>query len=574
MIYEVGNGGVNTINALPWQTIGAGDTVRIHARPEPYRELMFIGNSGRPGAPIIVEGVADTFGKLPVISADRAVMSKSQDWWNADRGLCRVSGSSTPANKFVTDLIIRNLRFVDARFGGQVLREDGSPHFRYIENMAAIQVEKGERLLFENVEVDNSGCGFFIGTAHGFPPSRDITFRNCRQTNMGYSGNGQVHGNYTEAVNVIYDRCYIGMVPDGGAAIKSRDAGLTVVRSTINGGNYCIDCVNTNLGKALVDADPSFGWTNLIEDNIIIKRNRSQQETVFHFGRDTPDGLAQGLTRFKRNTVVLLHRGHALLFLINDPRTVVECEDSYFFKPGLKRVVGRQDWDNEDSLPYYGVKGVFGQSGKLIMRNCVLPEGAKAGESWSPICFQWDDKAYRRATVDGKEVRIPDEVELVKENCRHRNAFEPERLIDYLLEIDLGQRQGPWFSGTDVITKIGGTWSSITNELAGIGATGIRALPTAMTTPLPPVPTTPPPVPTTPPPVPTTPPPTPLPPTSEPSIDEKVKGLAAARVRIVAKRLALDKEIADKRDELDKEIAAYEKELDEVRKRILNLDLP
>lgn len=562
MIYEVGNSGANTISALPWPLIGAGDTVRIHARPEPYRELMFIGNSGRPGAPIIVEGVADTFGKLPVISADRAVMSKAQDWWNADRGLIRVSGSSIPANKFVTDLTIRNLRLADARFGGQCLREDGTLNFRYIENMAAIQVEKGERILFDNVEVDNSGCGFFIGTAHGFPPSRDITFRNCRQTNMGYSGNGQVHGNYTEAVNVIYDGCYIGMVSDGGAAVKSRDAGLTVTRSTIDGGNYCIDCVNTNLGKALVDADPSFTWTNRIEDNIILKRNRSQQEAVFHFGRDTPDGLAQGLTRFKRNTVVLLHRGQALLFLINDPRTIVECEDSYFFKPGLKKVVGRQDWDNEDSLPYYGVKGVFGSSGKLVMRNCVLPEGAKAGESWSNICFFWDDKAYRRTTVDGKEVRIPDAVELVKENCRHRNAFEPERLIDYVLETDLGQRQGPWFSGTDVVKKIDGTWSSLTNELAGIGANRIYSFPTPSATPLP---TTPPPTPEPPPaPEPTTPPPTPPPPpASEPSIDNKLKSLQADRLRIVALR-----------DELTKATVAYEKALDEVRKRISNLNLP
>src|SRR5687768_8463017 len=51
--YQVGSGQTfDSIAAVPWPSLTAGDTVRIHWRAEPYREKILISNSGTAERPI------------------------------------------------------------------------------------------------------------------------------------------------------------------------------------------------------------------------------------------------------------------------------------------------------------------------------------------------------------------------------------------------------------------------------------------------------------------------------------------------------------------------------------------
>ncbi|HFC52967.1 MAG TPA: hypothetical protein ENJ43_00865, partial [Gammaproteobacteria bacterium] len=71
--YPVGPGqSYASISEVPWGELGPGDTVRIHYRPEPYREKIVISTSGSEDDPIRICGVAGPNGERPVLDGDGA----------------------------------------------------------------------------------------------------------------------------------------------------------------------------------------------------------------------------------------------------------------------------------------------------------------------------------------------------------------------------------------------------------------------------------------------------------------------------------------------------------------------
>ena len=64
---------MDSIADVPWATLGPGDTVRIHWRPEPYKEKWVICRQGTAELPITVIGVPGSNGELPVIDGVGAV---------------------------------------------------------------------------------------------------------------------------------------------------------------------------------------------------------------------------------------------------------------------------------------------------------------------------------------------------------------------------------------------------------------------------------------------------------------------------------------------------------------------
>src|SRR5689334_12521312 len=88
--YEVGPGKpLANVGDVPWESLAAGDTVLIYARPTPYREKWVISRAGTAAQPITVRGVADASGNLPVISGDGAATRLQLDYTNESRGIIK-----------------------------------------------------------------------------------------------------------------------------------------------------------------------------------------------------------------------------------------------------------------------------------------------------------------------------------------------------------------------------------------------------------------------------------------------------------------------------------------------------
>src|SRR5262245_320619 len=81
-VFDVGFGqAYSSIGAVPWTSLTAGDTVRIHWRSAvqggDYHEKINISGQGTADAPIQIIGVRGPNGELPVINGANATTSTS-----------------------------------------------------------------------------------------------------------------------------------------------------------------------------------------------------------------------------------------------------------------------------------------------------------------------------------------------------------------------------------------------------------------------------------------------------------------------------------------------------------------
>ena len=110
--YEVGPGKTYaTPSDVPWESLGAGDTVLIYWRSTPYKDKWVICRQGQAGAPITVRGVPGTGGERPVIDGIDAVTRAQLNYWNEERGLLKIGGANTPADVMPQYIVIESLEF-------------------------------------------------------------------------------------------------------------------------------------------------------------------------------------------------------------------------------------------------------------------------------------------------------------------------------------------------------------------------------------------------------------------------------------------------------------------------------
>ncbi len=113
--YEVGPAKpLSSIGAVPWATLGAGDTVLIYWRSTPYKEKWVIARQGTAVAPITISGVAGPEGQLPIIDGANAITAPGLNYWNENRGVIKIGGSNTPSDTMPTYIDVSNLEIINA----------------------------------------------------------------------------------------------------------------------------------------------------------------------------------------------------------------------------------------------------------------------------------------------------------------------------------------------------------------------------------------------------------------------------------------------------------------------------
>ena len=299
--YEVGPGReMNDPLAVPWADLQAGDVVRIHRREEAYRCKFVLCCRGTAEAPVVVSGVADGQGRLPVIDGRDAVTPPGLNFWNEPRGVVKIGGANVPADRTPAHVVLENLDIRSARPGFSFAGRDGRAE--YASNAAAVFVEKGEHLTIRGCRLHDCGNGLFVAGA-----ARAVTVRDCRLWDNGIEGSFYEHNAYTEAAGMTYLGCDFGPLRAGcgGNNLKDRSAGLTVRRCRIVGGNRQLDLVDAGRSDTL--EHPAYGHA-LIEDNLLVETDSAGNGQVVHFGGDS---AATGRYRpgplvLRNNTVVSL----------------------------------------------------------------------------------------------------------------------------------------------------------------------------------------------------------------------------------------------------------------------------
>ncbi|RME42635.1 MAG: right-handed parallel beta-helix repeat-containing protein [Deltaproteobacteria bacterium] len=303
-----------TPSEVPWEGLTGGTLVRIHARPEPYRDKWVIGTVATAQAPLVVLGVPDRTGNLPIVSGEDAVTRSRLDYWNEARSLLKIGGSNAPHSGIPTWIVVEGIEFRRARPPFSFIDARGRRR-TYAQNAAALHIETGVRIAIRKCRIHDSANGIFA--SHG---SRDLLVQGNHIFGNGLPGSIYAHGAYTESLGIRYEfNRFSPPCPGcGGNGLKDRSAGTVIRFNTIEGGNRLLDLVESTHPE--ITGDPTYRET-FVYGNILITGGEGEEE-IIHYGGDGPRRQAYraGTLYFYHNTVISRRCGRTTLLLLSSSR--------------------------------------------------------------------------------------------------------------------------------------------------------------------------------------------------------------------------------------------------------------
>ena len=382
LTFEVGPGKTYAnVGDVPWESLGAGDTVLIYYRAAPYKEKFVLSRVGTPSAPITVRGVLGPLGERPVLDGNGATTRAQLDYYSRSRGVIKIGGSTVPFADGVTVMpqwiTIENLDIRSARPPYSFTGPSGAVE-SYPNNAATIYLEFGENITVRNCVLHDSGNGFFSFSSNTIA-SRNILVEGNYIYDNGNDGSIFEHNNYTESLGITFQYNHFGPLRAGagGNNLKDRSAGLVVRYNWIEGGNRQLDLVHAE-DSSILRSDPSYR-TTFVYGNVVIEHPNSGNNDIVLYGGDggSANKFRKGTLYFYNNTFVSDRTDRTRLFRLstNDESCDARNNIAYVTAGGANLVVldntGRltltQNWFKTGWTPFQvnRPKGTITDNGTL-----------------------------------------------------------------------------------------------------------------------------------------------------------------------------------------------------------------
>jgi hypothetical protein len=323
--YEVGPGHLPSIGDVPWESLAPGDTVLINWRAQPYKEKWVIARQGTAEQPITVMGVPGTNGALPVVEGIDATTRLQLDYWNEERSVVKVGGSSIPS-QFPKHIVIENL---DIKSGRQpyAFTSDNDQPSSYNKNAASIHIEQGEHITVRNCILRDSGNGLFVGSS-----ATNVLIEKCWIYDNGVEGSYYEHNNYSGANRMVFQFNRFGPLRTGcdGNNLKDRSCGSVIRYNWIESGNRQLDLVDA--GESHIYDDPSYRDT-YVYGNILVEPDDAGNSQVCHYGGDDPstNHYRNGTLHFYNNTIVSTRSGNTTLLRLSTENEYADCRNNVIY---------------------------------------------------------------------------------------------------------------------------------------------------------------------------------------------------------------------------------------------------
>jgi hypothetical protein len=298
-IYEVGPGKpFARIIDCPLHDLKAGDQIHVYYQSEPYYEKFLLYGIGSEDAPIIVKGIPDLHGNMPVIDGASAVTNDQVSVTNEDRQIIKVGqASSLLADYIVIDgFELRNANNTNIFF------DTNGNEQQYLDNACGIRVEYGGNIIIRNCHIHDNGNGIQSGTTDN---KMALCIEHSHIHNNGVCSwmNSYIHNLYLSGENdthVIVQYSKIGHLLSNGQQVKTRARNFVFRYNWVEGGrNSQLDLVEdvSNMDTIVSDV--------YVYGNIIIKPDESENSSMIHFGGDQPDTNRRGTLYFFNNTCII-----------------------------------------------------------------------------------------------------------------------------------------------------------------------------------------------------------------------------------------------------------------------------
>lgn len=309
--YEVGPAQTYvTIGAVPWESLNAGDTVRIHYKATPYYEKFAINRIGTQLAPITVTGVPDGSGNLPMISGLNATTRAQLSYYGRQRSVIKIGQADAPA----AWIVLENLDISRAQGGGTYTAPSGATE-TYTNAASSIYVETADQVTIRNCVIHDSSNGLF--SAYG--PSTAILVTGCYIYGNGRSGSVYEHNVYTESRGITFENNRFGPLGAGclGNNLKDRSAGTVVRYNWIEGGNRQLDLVES-ADFADIRNDPAYRTTH-VYGNVLVEPAGDGNRQIIHYGGDNGDEsqYRKGTLHLYDNTLVSKRTDRTVLVMLD-----------------------------------------------------------------------------------------------------------------------------------------------------------------------------------------------------------------------------------------------------------------
>ncbi len=345
-VYEVGVAmPYPTIGDVPWESLVAGDNVRIHWQATAYHEKLVLAVHGTAASPIVIEGVPGPMGQLPVLDGASATTRSALNFWNEERGLVKIGGANTPASELGEWIVISGLELRGARDTTTFTGRAGAPT-AYNGNAAALFIEHGEHITVRGCILRDSGNGLFVS-----PASVDIHVEGNHILGNGNPGSIYEHNVYSEALGITFEGNWLEPLCDGcgGNNLKDRSAGTVIRYNWIDGGNRALDLVDAEDNATLV-ADASYADT-WVYGNVLIERDDGGNSQVVHFGGDSgTTGDYRHALHLYANTIVSYRPGHTTLLRLSSPAQTADVIGNVIYATAGGAELAMLDSDGDMTL--------------------------------------------------------------------------------------------------------------------------------------------------------------------------------------------------------------------------------
>lgn len=352
--YQVGPGGgqIASLDQVPWESLQAGDTVRIFYREAPYAGKLLIMAAGTADAPVRVCGVKGPGGERPVVDGAGAVTRRALVYGGDYAGPIQQARAvvmimaepfvwtAFPSHVQVDGLAIRGAHpdnsFTDT--GGAVQR--------YADFGACVWIDRGHDITIADNEISGCAMGVFSRSSDdgAFAQTRGIRLVGNSIHGNGIVGSDRVHNTYMQSVGMVYEFNHYGPLREGalGNAIKDRSVGTVLRYNRIEEGAHALDLVEAEDYPLTALADPAYRRT-WVYGNQIVKNGSTG--TFVHYGGDhygsEPGAnwgeplFRKGTLYFYNNTVLATGSSAALFQLSTTEEHAQAWNNVVFFAPSV-----------------------------------------------------------------------------------------------------------------------------------------------------------------------------------------------------------------------------------------------
>jgi hypothetical protein len=350
--YQVGPsaGQLSSLDEVPWESLKAGDTVRIFHRATPYLGKFLITASGTAGAPVRVCGVKGPNGERPIISGAGAVTRKTLVYGGPSAAPIQESRAvvmikadanvwtATPSHVQVDGLAIRSAHpeYTYTDTGGVVQR--------YASFGACVWIDRGHDITLADNEISDCTNGVFSkSTDDGdFAVTKNIRLAGNHIHGNGVVGDDHEHNTYMQSVGIVYEFNHYGPPRMGalGNAIKDRSVGTVVRYNRLEEGARALDLVEAEDFPSTALANAAYRTAHVYGNQIV---KTGDTGSFIHYGGDhqgsTPEAswgepiFRRGTLYFYNNTVHARGRV-ARLFQLSTTLERAEVWNNVFFFEG------------------------------------------------------------------------------------------------------------------------------------------------------------------------------------------------------------------------------------------------